>query len=600
MKSTVSHPVRLNACALAIFALVAGSAAAQSVISTNVTSPASPGYQIGATTLPSIVTIAPTTGTGVTFSGDAFLDNTGTTLRVGSTRDTVVGQFNVNGGSLGFTLSPNATATNPPNYSRANFDVKDGVGTGHLSVGSLVLTGGEKIGLTLTGSLRNGATSRLVTSGAAILTNGVSSPQYSAIENGNGQIADNSYVINSSVAVDTASLSTNLVYTAQRANNEYILKSATEGHFSNAAALTLGTIAAQGRQLGDLVTAINQIDIDGFGFGNNQANLAIQMKRLAPIANNAYAKTALASSDLMLSKVDDRLASLRGDIPTMKTVQHETSWLTGYVSTGKQTGFDNYDGYRSSTRGLALGFDRSMPDGWIGVAFSAAHSAVDQLDFRVGDQATLNHYQASFFAVREFGPMYIDGTLSGGRYELNGKRATAIGRTAEAQYTMYSMGMKSNIGYRFKLQDGKSVITPMVGLEVTSLNQPNYTETGAGDLGLEFDQKTYKRLRSKVGVRFNTESRFASKPSYTTVYMAYNHDSGLDNMDVRTSFSGTTDSQFTSFTTPAAELQRNMVQLGAGVTLALSKKNSLQLRYDLEHRQAFNSHAVQIKGVWKF
>ena len=133
-----------------------------------------------------------------------------------------------------------------------------------------------------------------------------------------------------------------------------------------------------------------------------------------------------------------------------------------------------------------------------------------------------------------------------------------------------------------------------------SLRQPSYTETGAGDLGLLFDQKNYQRLRSKVGLRFNTEGRLGNTASYTALYMAFNHDSGLNNLNIRSSYSGTTDPLRTGFTTTAAELQRTMVQVGAGLTLAISKQSSLQLRYDLEHRQAFNSHTVQFNGVWKF
>jgi outer membrane autotransporter protein len=153
---------------------------------------------------------------------------------------------------------------------------------------------------------------------------------------------------------------------------------------------------------------------------------------------------------------------------------------------------------------------------------------------------------------------------------------------------------------RIKLQDGKTVISPMLGLETTQLEQPRYTETGAGDLGLTVDAQSYQRLRSTIGVRFNTESRIGNTPTYTSVYLAYNRDSGLDNMDVRASYSGTTDAQYTGFTTTAAALARNMFELGAGTTLALSKGSSLQLRYDLQHRLSYNAQGVQAKGVWKF
>lgn len=609
MNTSLPSPARLNSCAAAVLVLIAQVATAApppdaisgvGSIGDNI---ASPSYNIGAVNTTSLITLQPNpnntaaSGFAVTFAGDVFVVNQGSTsLVVGSNRARAAGTLSTDGGNFNFNLVPNATASTPQ-YASGNFDIKDGSATGKVSANNLVLSGGESFAITLGASLRNGANFRIIGSDHVITGAGY---QYNKNEDGSGQISDNSFVINSSAAVDTGSQSINVVYTASRSKAEYISKSATEGHFSNPAALALGTIANEGRQLGDLVTAINLLDIDANGFGDNKANLAVQVKRLAPLANNAYVQSALASSDRMLSEVDDRLSSLRGDIPTMNAVQHQTGWANVYTNSGKQTGFDDYDGYKVATDGVGFGFDRSTENGWIGTAFSASSSKIDQLDFRLGDQATLSHQQAGIFGAREWGAAYLDGTFSMGRYGLSGKRTTAAGRTASAQYDMYSMDLKATLGYRIKLKDGKTVVSPMLGLEVTRLEQPRYTETDAGDLGLTVDAQSYQRVRTTIGVRFNTESRFGDTPIYTSAYVAYNRDTGLDNMDVRASYSGTTDAQYTGFTTTAAALQRNLLELGVGTTLALSKTNSLQLRYDLQHRQSYNAQGVQVKGVWKF
>ena len=604
MNTTYFPAARLSTCAAAVLMLLAQAANADAIsgvasIGDNVSSTS---QNLGVVNGSSVITLQPnatnTTASGfaVTFAGDVFVVNQGSTnLVVGSNRARVAGTLNADGGRFNFNLSPNATASTPQ-YASSNHDIKNGSATGKVSTNNLVLSGGESFGITLGASLRDGAKFSIIGSDHVITGDGF---QYSVSENGSGQISDNSFVIDSGVAVDTGSQSINVVYAASRANDQYISKSATEGHFSNPAALALGTIAREGRQLGDLVTAINLFDIDN-PFVYDEASLAVQVKRLAPIANNAYVQSALASSDRMLSEVDDRLASLRGDIPTMNAAQNQTGWANMFYNTGKQTGFDDYDGFKVSTTGVGFGFDRSTENGWIGTALSASTSKIDQLDFRVGDQATLSHQQASIFGAREWGAAYFDGTFSMGRYELTGKRTAAVGRTASALYNMYSMDLKSTVGYRIKLQDGKTVISPMLGLEVTQLEQPRYTETGAGDLGLTVDAQSYQRLRSTIGVRFNTESRFGNTPTYTTAYLAYHRESGLENMDVRASYSGTTDAQYTGFTTTAAALQRNQFELGAGTTLALSKTSSLQLRYDLQHRQSFNAQGVQAKAVWKF
>lgn len=608
MNTTYFPTARLSACAAAVLMLLASTAGATEAVPVekNITEYTAIGSStdVGATGVISVVTV------NANVTGDVVVVNSivnggplgSTTVVLGEGRYGVTGALNTNGGNFNFTLAPNSTPSTPQ-YADANLNVKDSTGTGQLQANSLVMSGAENFDIHLTGSLRNGANSKVIATQRVVIVDAVSmahgTAPWTRTESGNGQIKDNSFVINSSVAVDTASQGINIVYTASRSNEEYISKSATEGHFSNPAALALGTIAREGRQLGDLVTAINLFDIDN-PFVYDEASLAVQVKRLAPIANNAYVQSALASSDRMLSEVDDRLASLRGDIPTMNAAQNQTGWANMFFNTGKQTGFDDYDGFKVSTTGVGFGFDRSTENGWIGTALSASTSKIDQLDFRVGDQATLSHQQASIFGAREWGAAYFDGTFSMGRYELTGKRTAAVGRTASALYNMYSMDLKSTVGYRIKLQDGKTVISPMMGIEVTQLEQPRYTETGAGDLGLAVDAQSYQRLRSTIGVRFNTESRFGNTPTYTSAYLAYHRDSGLENMDVRASYSGTTDAQYTGFTTTAAALQRNQFELGAGTTLALSKTSSLQLRYDLQHRQSFNAQGVQAKAVWKF
>lgn len=603
MNPALFPALRLSVCASAVLMLLAQPAVADSISGTQSIGDdvASISYDIGVVGTPSVITIAPNavnsaaTGYAVTFAGDVFVVSGGpTTLVLGSNRARVEGALSTDGGNFNFTLSPNATASTLV-YSSANLNIKDGTGTGKLSANNVVIAGGESFGITLTGSLRNGATFGLISSDNAVTGAGY---QYSVTESGSGQVSDNSYVIDSSVAVDGSGL--NVVYTASRSNDQYISKSSTQGHFSNSAALALGTIARDGRQLGDLVTVINLLDIDSNGYGNNEANLAVQVKRLAPLANNAYVLSALDASDRMLSGIDDRLSSLRGDIPSMKASQRQTGWAKLYVSAAKQSGFDDYDGFKSATNGVAFGLDHALERGWVGVALSVSTTAVDQLGFRAGDKATVNNQLGSIFGAVEWGAAYLDGALSTGNSLVSGMRTTAVGRAANAQYRMNSTDVKSTLGYRIKLQDGKSVITPMFGLQSTQLEQPRYTETGAGDLGLIVDAQTYQRLRSTLGVRFNTESRIGDTPSYTSVYLAYNRDSGLDNMDVRASYSGTTDAQYTGFTTTAAALQRNTFEVGAGTTLALSQSGSLQLRYDLQHRQSYNAQGAQVKAMWKF
>lgn len=587
MNPIVQNNRRLSACALAIASLSAHSAGAAD-ITTNITG----NYVVGTTGTTSVVTISPAVGGGVTFTGDLQLavgPLTATTLNIGATRNTVTGRFTTNDQTMNFTLA--ADAAN-------RFDVTNGTGSGQIAVTQssgtgLVMSGGERIGLTLTGSLKNGASSLLINNTADGSAFNVSS--FDKTEIGT-LVSDNSFVINSHVWKDD----NDLRYTANRGKNEYTFKSDTVGHFSNPAALALGTIAFQGSQRGDLATVIEQIDLDGYGFGNNQANLAEQVKRLAPVANNAYTLSTLSATSQMLANMDDRLASLRGDVPAEKPNGKESLWVRTTVSNAKQSAVDAYDGYNTSFLGLSVGADHKVDNRWLGVAINMGNSDIDQTGFRAGDSAQLSSRQLSVYGAIESGAFYANGVLAYGATGLLGKRTAAIDRVADASFNTRSTDLKLGAGHRIKFNDGKSTLTPNIAFLSTSLKQDEYTETGAGDLGLHFDEKNFTRIRASVGLKFNTEGHMAKKMAYSSFYMNYSRDTGLDNLDVTANYSGLTSTALTTFTTEAAQYARNSVQFGGGFSLATSKASSLQVRYELDHRQAFNSHGLQIQSLWKF
>ena len=578
---------RLSACALAVAALAAQSAGAAD-ITTNVVG----NYTVGVVGETNVVSISPVSGGGVSFSGDLQLavgNLTSTVLNIGATRNTIAGQFSTNGQTMNFELAPDA---------QYDFNVKNGTGSGQMTVNQsagtgLVMTGTESVGLTLTGSLKNGASALLINNTSVNSAFSVDAYDKTEID---GVVSDNSYVINSRVWKD----GNDLRFTASRGKNEYIAKSATLGHFSNPAAMALGTIAFKGSQLGDLVTVMDRMDIDSFGYGNNQVNLAVQVKRLAPIANNAYTLSTLAATSQMMTSVDDRLASLRGDIPAVVVSEGQSLWARARVSNAKQSVVDAYDGYHARFQGLSVGTDRKLDSGWLGLAVNVGSTDIEQDGLRAGEHARVNSVQVSAYGAVDAGAFYLDGAMAVAVSDLLCERATAIYLVAVANFKMQSKELKLGAGHRIKFKDGKSTLTPNISVLASSLEQKEYTETGAGDLGLHFDQKTFNRTRASLGLKFNTEGHLAGRQAYSGFFMNVSRDIGLENLDVTANYSGLTNTTDSTFTTAAAQLVRNSVQLGGGISLAITKTSSLQVRYELDHRQAYNRHGVEIKTLWKF
>lgn len=603
-----SHPLSL--CMVAVATLCAS----VSVSATEVEYSGSYGaITMGGNNQPVTAVLQSTGVSGVTF--DSLVLNSLVTLQAGDNTNYVTNLFKADGASLGFELNP----------ARSSMS---GIGaSGAFSVGSLMLNSNESYGLKLGGSLKNNSTASLIR--AATLDSSTSTlfgltpvafggPEVAGaftsaqLPSGN-EVSDNSYVIDSHVALIDNRAAANEVaqnwlvkYTATRAQDAYVSKASAYvgGHFSNNAALKLSRVAWEGRQQGDLADVIDRIDINDYGFGNTAANLAVQSKRLAPIANNAYVLSTLSASDTMLSTSEDRLNTLRGGIVGSAKSAQKALWVQGFSQLGKQSGFvhesamNAYDSFDNRLMGLTVGFDAPVAAGWLGGALSMANGTIEQKDFRSGDSATSNNTQFNLYGTQEFGAAYAQMSVAWGQSDLTGSRATAVGRTARDAFTMRNSDVRFGMGYRIKFKDGKSMLTPYASVQSARLQQPLRTETGAGDLGLKIDEKTYDRTRAQVGLRLSTESRLLGKPTFLSLHGAVSRDSGLDNMDVQASYTGQTTNL--AFVTPAAPVDRTAFHFGATTSMAMSKSSSLQLKFDLEHRRTYNGQGVQIKGLWLF
>lgn len=536
--------------------------------------------------------IQPLNGNGLVFGGTLALVNPNTSLAVGSTRNTVEGDFIASGGTLRFALAPVAAGSSVGSSSAAQFDVRDGAGSGRIDVGRLVVTGGEAMVLDLGGSLRNGASHDLIRSGAA-------AQGLYAQDESSGRVVDNSFVIDSAVTLSADGQ--HLVYTASRSDDQYILKSGTTGHFSNAAARALGRIAAQGMQAGDLATAIDRFDIDGYGYGDSQAHLQMQMQRLAPVANNSQLLGMLGTTDAALATLDERGLHVRGEIPGARNARGARLWARPFAQSMRQSGVDDYDGWRGRIGGLTLGADvASSADTWLGLIGSVARGDVDQRGTRDGDSSRIDLGLIGVQAGWTPGPWSLGASASVGRLDVDSTRSSAQDRIAQSSQRTRLADLRLDASYRIKLADGKTTLNPFLSLQFTRLKQPSYAESGAGDLGLQYDAVTHERQRTRLGLRYATEGRIAGRASFLTFSAAASHDAGLNSLDVGARFQGPTQSDLSSFVTPAASLARTGVQLSGAMTVALSSSASLQARYDLDQRRGALSQGVSLMALQKF
>jgi outer membrane autotransporter protein len=532
--------------------------------------------------------VAPSAVSPVDFAHTKNADGTLTNTAAVTDSATGTGVIVANGATMNF-----AVGTAPYVAGGVN-GVISAAGSSSIAGGAgstLVMNGTEKVNVSLLGSARNGEAYALID-----VAVGAAGPQAATLQ-------DNSFVIDTALS---RSATGDLVIATSRDANTYVAKSATAGHFSNAAATRQGALAASGTgYTSDMQTVMNTLDIDQWGYGNTQANLANQVKRLVPTANASGILAAFAATSNTLYAVGEHLAVLRGDSAMSDAdgngyhfSKGNSVWMKMLGSTQSNKTIDNYDGFKTTMSGMVLGVDAKLGNGVIGLAGNINNSSIDQKDFRDGDAAKMKTWGVGLYGVQDYGKMYVDGNLGYAHHSLDTNRTAALGRVAKADYNYKQLSAKLAAGYRLNLDDkGTSVLTPILSVEYGNLNQAAYTETGAGALNLNVDSLSTNRTRGSLGLRYNTVLKGGSTSFYPEFLAAVNTQS-MGNTDIVARFEG--DASGNAFTTTGVNVPNTSYTLGANLRIVPYKAIELQIGYQYEGNSSFSSHLGEIRGTWSF
>lgn len=530
----------------------------------------------------------------VTFGGDLVIAGVKSAINFGTSQVTVGNDFKTNNAGMSFTV-------NTKDITNDQTGIANSDGSAKVTVdGALIMSGAEKIQINYVGSLKQAGTYDLIT---ALSSSGT----YAGNET-NGLISDNSFAIDTKVDLvdDSLVVSADRTSGGQNSANElYIQKSQTQGDLSNNAAKVLASIAAAGSQTGDMVEVIQKMEIDSFGYGNSQANLETQVKRLAPIANASYSQSALGANTLAINTVSNRLSDLRGGSNTLSStgqsglssgdeIARNGAWakVIGSTATQKQDGM--YDGYKTNSGGLAAGIDHQFKnDITAGLALGYTSTNIDQQDFRSGDSADTKSYNIVAYAGKDFENAYVEGALSYAMHNTQGSRATAVGRTAQSDIDANQYTAHTSAGYRFNIQDSATV-TPFLALDYTHLTQDAYTETGAGAINLNVSELSTSRTTVGGGVKLGSKIESGSTTLTPELKLATYHISGGNDTDIAAQYVGGGE----KFVTPGSDLNNMMYNVGLGLKAQISDNTTLgfAVDYDRSSDGLFEGYTGQVFG----
>lgn len=468
-----------------------------------------------------------------------------------------------------------------------------------------------KVLVDLNSTLRNASTLTFATETAGQSGNNF---VYDVTDAENSRLFDTSYVINSraSVAIDVND-NESIILTFSRANDEYIEKSFTRAHPSNDAALKLGTIAADGVALGDMQTALTLLDLDDFGYGDTAANLAVEVKRLAPIANNSMILAGFDGLDLVAGASDYRFAARRGNWSGQRdklssiwarTLSSRTQ-SSGSVATPPADSQDvaGHDGFGIRSNGVSLGWDRAGKDSLFGLSFARLTSHITQADDRAGEHSELDYdlYTAYLQLNDRYGFFQLSATRGTG--DIEGDRKTAVDRVAQHVIPVDSTAMRVKAGRRFDLADGRSAITPYAVIGTADYEQANYQEAGAGALSLNVAAQKVSRSTTELGVNLSHKRRLFGRKSLHNLSVAVgNHDVDQD-LTVTAHYTGDTHSShdnYTTFTTPAEAWRGRYARVSGDFQVEIAEAVFLRAGLALEAANSRQRVTGELGLVWPF
>ena len=525
----------------------------------------------------------------VVFDHISNADGTLTNVATISQSTTGHGPISTNGGTLNFAVG--TVAYDPINGGGLIDPTASSSITGDTG-STLVMNGYETVNVSLLGSMRDGQTYALIN---------VAGGSDSAVP---GTYIDNSYTIDTTLS----RVNGDLVLTANRDENTYVTKSGTVGNFSNNAAIELGALGAAGTGYNsDMQLVFNLLDLDQWGYGNNQANLATQIQKLAPIANASLVRSAWDTNAMVWDTSNTRLAGLRGDtLSVANDLEKGVSggntantgfWLKMLGSTITQNQQGSYDGYKTNAYGVVVGFDRRVThDLILGFDLAAATARVNQADFRDGDSTRINDYQITAYGSYDFThEWYLDGSLNYVMNNYSGTRATALDRIASSNYDGKQYGASLGTGYKINVFD-KTTFIPTASIAYNRLKQDAYSETGAGSIGLNVQGQSYGFARLGLGARLLSEFSLRETIFRPEIDFNWYHNAGSLSKNVVSSFIGGGD----TFVTPSVSLDSNYANVGLGLGIQATSSTDILIRYDLTTSSGFNSNTGSLTGRYVF
>ena len=502
-----------------------------------------------------------------------------------------------NNGTLGFAISaePYTNSTAPGTYNgvvAANSALSssingEGYGIENNGNGSFLnMSGNEKVQVAFLGSMKDNVSYTLVD-----VTNG---------DGGMGTGPMSYTLLDNSFTIDTTLSRSNndadLVITTHRDADTYLVKSGTKllGLRSYDLAHRLGELGAAGTGYSAALQVVfNKLDLDQWGYGNNEANLARQLYLLTPAGDGAAVKAGTGLTSQAVGVVLDN-----SDALSTRALPQKNYWVRAFGSHDNQSGKGEYAGYNTNGGGLAVGVDQAVGESILGLAIGYGKATATSSGLREGDKANVDSTIAGVYFRRPVGEYFLNAMIDGAKHRTKTERQTAVGERANGDYTGTEIGGRIQVGRKFGLSDKKASLTPIVAVNYSRYTQDAYTETGADGVGLSYTQQKYTQTDASLSLRYAVETDLgAGMASSFSASLGYKHLLSTPTYNNTVSFIGDTN----AFNAAGIkDSRKGSLVASLAYNYNPTKGVTYTIDYNGEAKSGYNAHSLGFRATWEY
>ncbi|MDO4237126.1 autotransporter domain-containing protein [Pseudomonas sp.] len=310
---------------------------------------------------------------------------------------------------------------------------------------------------------------------------------------------------------------------------------------------------------------------------------------LEQLAGSQNANLATASHTVTGQISNQLLSTLRA----LPADENNHVWVQGLGNDGHLDSRSGSAGLQHRTRGLLLGADWAVDHAWrVGVMGAKSTSNLDAQRF----SAELDSLHLGAYAVRQDGPLALRlGAIYSSHAGTNRRNVNLLDYKDQlkSHYDAQSQTLFSELGYQLGSQDLR--VEPFVGLGYQRYHRDSFKESG-GLTALNVGAQTQQNFNSTVGLHLATVYRFDNQVRLTPhLSTGWKHLYGAVDSQVRQSYRNAPVA-LDGFTITGTSLDRDSLDVNAGVDLALSSQHTLGLSYS--GQAGTHSRNQGVKGQW--